>query len=111
MAWNEPWTREDRSEPSEIPAEYNGLRPSGRGKLTAGYFLGVFILFYIVLKLFGGKAMLIAGYPVLMWMAGGLIMLVLIGLYVFAWQSETALTTDIESAPETDTKAEEVSDR
>jgi uncharacterized membrane protein len=109
MAWNEPWTREDRSKPSEIPSEYNGLRPSGRGKLTAGYFLGVFVLFYVALKLFGGKAMLIAGYPILMWMAGGLIVLVLIGLYVFAWQSETALTSDIES--ETDAQAEDLSDR
>lgn len=110
MAWDEPWTREERAKPSEIPTEYNALWPTGRGRLTAGYFVGVFALFYVGLKLFGGEATLIAGFPVLMWLAAGLISLVLVGLYVFAWQSETAATTDRESDVEPDVTTDEVAD-
>jgi len=107
MTWDEPWRQEESADPSEIPAEYNGLRPRGRGRIVATYFVGLFLAFYVALKSFGGQAVLIAGFPLLMWMAVALILLVLTGLYFFAWETEVQTMSEAESDAEV---TEEVAD-
>ena len=62
------------------------MRPTGRGRVIAVYFVGLFVLFYVALKLFGGQATLIAGYPLLMWLAGALLFFDVVGLYWFLWR-------------------------
>jgi len=105
MTWDEPWRREESADPSEIPAEYNGLRPSGRGRIVATYFVGLFLAFYVALRLVGGQAMLIFGFPLLMWMAIVLILLVLTGLYFFAWEAEVQTMSSTESETEVSEEA------
>ena len=85
MTWDERWRREERPDASEIPDDY-GVIPKGRGKIIIGYFVGLYVLYYVALKLFGAQGELITGYPVLMWLAGILIFLTLIGMYVLVWR-------------------------
>ena len=108
MTWDELWIENERADPSEIPSEYNSLSPTGGGRVTAAYFIGVFALFYVGLKLFGSQPTLLGGFPVLMWLAVGLIILVLIGLYWFAWPSEVETTSG--AGRDADTSSEEAAD-
>jgi hypothetical protein len=87
MTWDEPWRHEERPSASEIPAEY-GFLPEGRGRIIAAYFVGLYVLYYAALKLLGGQAVLMAGYPLLMWLALGLIVLTIVGMYVLVWRPE-----------------------
>lgn len=87
MTWDEPWRQEERPSASAIPDEYSIL-PEGRGRIIAAYFVGLFALYYAGLKMFGGQAILIGGYPVLMWLAGLLILFTIAGMYVLVWRPE-----------------------
>ena len=102
MTWDEPWRQEERPSPSDIPDEY-GLVPDGRGRIIASYFIGLYVLYYVGLKLFGAQATLIGGYPLLMWMALALILLTIAGMYVLVWRpsvrAEEQQTRDTAAAP------------
>ena len=104
MTWDEPWRREQRPDASEIPDDY-GIWPEGRGQLIAAYFVGLFVAYYIALELFGGQAILIAGYPLLMWLAGLLIAFTLLGMYALVWRTEVR-ARETETETETGTGAE-----
>jgi hypothetical protein len=106
MSWDEPWRHEERPNASEIPAEY-GFLPDGRGRIIAGYFVGLYVLYYAALTLFSGQAVLIAGYPLLMWMALGLIVLTIIGMYVLVWRAEVRLQEELTTDDKTVTSAAE----
>jgi membrane protein implicated in regulation of membrane protease activity len=99
MSWDEPWRREERPSASEIPDKY-GVVPDGRGRILMAYFIGLYVVYYAALKLFGGQAVLLGGYPLLMWLVLGLITLTIAGMFVLVWRPEVRAQEQSGSDPE-----------
>ncbi len=88
MKWNEDWLKTNRPPASQHPKKYT-FWPQGRGRLIFGYFIAITLLDYVVLTLFGGRPVLIAGMPLLIWITVIFAVLTIAGILGFNAQSET----------------------
>ena len=71
------------------------------------YFIGLYVVYYAALKLFGGQAVLLGGYPLLMWLVLGLIVLTIVGMFALVWRPEVRAQEQSASDPDVSTSSME----
>jgi len=96
MKWNEDWLKANRPPASEHTKKYT-FWPRGRGRLIFGYFIFITLLDYVVLTLFGGRPVLIAGMPLLIWITVIFAALTIAGILGFNSRSENQEASPAES--------------
>ena len=101
MKWNEDWLKANRPPASQHPKKYT-FWPRGRGRLIFGYFIFITLLDYVVLTLFGGRPILIAGMPLLIWITVIFAALTIAGILGFdAWNKNQA-APPVATTPQTE---------
>ena len=101
MKWNEDWLKANRPPASEHTKKYT-LWPQGRGRLIFGYFILITLLDYVVLTLFGGRPVLIAGMPLLIWITVIFALLTIAGILVFDSWTKHRDSPPVETTPQTE---------
>lgn len=105
MPWREEWKQQERPDADQIPEEY-GLFWDRSNGFTLGYFAGVVVLAYVLLSTIGTRSVLIAGFPVLLWLMVGIAVLILFGLYIVVHQHQPEETTSVTVTPTTGEEGE-----
>ena len=99
MKWNEDWLKANRPPASQHPKRYT-FWPRGRGRLIFGYFIFITLLDYVVLTLFGGRPILIAGMPLLIWITVIFAVLTIAGILGFDSWNKNQGSPPVETTPQ-----------
>ncbi|MEE8348690.1 MAG: hypothetical protein V3R94_03910 [Acidobacteriota bacterium] len=83
MNWNEDWLKADRPPASEHPKKYTFI-PSGSGRVVFFYFVFIIVLDYLALTFLGGRPVVIAGMPLLIWITVVFAALTIAGIMFFS---------------------------
>mgnify|MGYP001409142146 CR=1 FL=1 len=101
MNWNENWLKTDRPPASEHPKQYT-LIPSGSGRVVFIYFVAIIILDYLALTFLGGRPVVIAGMPLLIWITVVFAALTIAGILFFSSRNNDNSSESVETPPSQD---------
>jgi len=96
MAWNEDWLKANRIPASEHSKRYT-LWPRGPARMVLTYFIIIILLDFLVLTIFGGQPIVIAGFPLLIWITVIFSLLTIAGILGFGSQKEDQGTPPVET--------------
>ncbi len=96
MNWNEDWLKADRPPASEHSKRYT-IWPTGTGRLAFTYFIVITVLDYLALTVLGGRPIVLAGMPLLIWITLIFALLTIAGIFGFSSRAENEETPSVET--------------
>ena len=96
MEWNEDWLKANRPPASEHSKKYT-LWPRGPARVVLAYFIIIILLDFLALTIFGGRPIVIGGFPLLIWITVIFALLTIAGILGFGSQKEGQDTPTVET--------------
>ena len=101
MNWNEDWLKANRPPASEHPKKHTFI-PSGPGRVVLIYFVTIIVLDYLALTFLGGRPIIIAGMPLLIWITIVFAALTIAGILFFSSRNNDNSNESMETPPSQD---------
>jgi len=96
MEWNEDWLKANRPPASEHSKKYT-LWPRGPARVVLAYFIIIILLDFLALTIFGGRPIVIGGFPLLIWITVIFALLTIAGILGFGSRKEGQDTPPVET--------------